>query len=66
MQRGVARRQEGRMYAEGSGQTAGRQDACRSEWPYSMQRGVAGQQTSRMHAEGGDLTAGWQDPCRGE
>jgi hypothetical protein len=37
MQRGVARRQAGRMHAEGSGQTTGWQDACRGEWPYGRQ-----------------------------
>ncbi len=31
MERGVARQQAGRMHGKGSGQTAGRQDACREE-----------------------------------
>jgi hypothetical protein len=44
------------MHAEGSIQTAGRQDACRGEWPDSrqagcMQRGVARRQAGRMYAD---------------
>jgi hypothetical protein len=56
MQRGVVRQQVGRMHGEGRGQTAGRQNACRGEWPDSrqvgcMQRGVVRQQVGMMHAE---------------
>ncbi len=71
MQRGVARQQAGRMHAEGSSQTAGRQDACIGEWLDSrqagcMQRRVARLQAGRMHAEGSDQTVGRQEACRGE
>ncbi len=57
MERGVTKQPAGRMHGEGSGQTAGRQDACSGEWLDSrqagcMQRGVARQQAGRMHAEG--------------
>jgi hypothetical protein len=57
MQWGVVRQQAGRMHAEGSSQTAGRQDARRGEWLDSrqvgcMERVVARQQVGRMHAEG--------------
>jgi hypothetical protein len=45
MQRGVARRQAGRMHAEGSGQTAGRQDACRLHLGVASRQAGGRQQT---------------------
>jgi hypothetical protein len=60
----------GLMHAEGSSQTAGRQDACRGEsgrrQADRMHAEVSsGRQACRMHAEWSSQTAGRQDACRG-